>query len=119
MAYFIFGLTKSRSGPTGEVSRSPRAWSKKQKSPCQSLNEKSSMCLQALKEMLPDDVSECGPGVAIGVEFDAWRDACLQRLEEGGVANRGTRRSDFKRAKDDLVSHGYITISGSLVNIPW
>jgi hypothetical protein len=87
--------------------------------PSPKLNEKSSMCLQTLNEMLPEDVSECGPGEVMGVEFDAWRNGCLQRLEEGGVANSSTRRSDFKRAKEELLKHRYITISGSRVEIPW
>jgi hypothetical protein len=50
------------------------------------LPEKISTCLLVLNELLPDDVSECGPGVACGVEIEAWREAVMQRLEEEGVA---------------------------------
>jgi hypothetical protein len=83
------------------------------------LPEKISNCLLILNEMLPEDVSECGPSVANGVKIDAWREAVMQRLEEEGVANPVSRRSQFKRAKDMLLSAGYITISGDRVDASW
>jgi hypothetical protein len=83
------------------------------------LSEKSSTCLLILNEMLPEDVSEADEASHLGVKIEAWRDAVMRRLEEGGVASASTRRNDFKRAKEALLSGGYITISGDLVNVPW
>jgi AAA domain len=57
------------------------------------LSEKMSTCLLTLNEMLPEDVSECGPGETNGVEIDAWRDECLSRLGEGRETKRGTLRT--------------------------
>jgi hypothetical protein len=83
------------------------------------LSEINSTCLQILNELLPEDVSEGGESVTNGVEIDVWREAVLSRLERGGVTKPNTRRVTFKRAKDELLSGGYITVSGQWVNMPW
>jgi hypothetical protein len=83
------------------------------------LSEINSTCLQVLHELLPEDVSEGGESVTNGVEIDVWREAVLSRLERGGVTKPNTRRVTFKRAKDELLSGGHITVSGQCVNVPW
>jgi AAA domain/Primase C terminal 2 (PriCT-2) len=82
------------------------------------LPEKISWCLLCLNKMLPEDVSECSPSETNGVELEAWRDECLSRLGEGRETKRDTLRTEFNRAKEHLLKHGYITISGSKVEIP-
>jgi KaiC/GvpD/RAD55 family RecA-like ATPase len=86
------------------------------------LSENASTCLAILNELLPEDVSDVTQALQNGVEIDAWREAVMQRLKEGalqGVANPSTLRSKFSRAKEELLSHGYITISGNWVDTPW